>query len=162
MLDRGSATVVADVTAVVGRMPVAGVFAVGTGSAQPALAIAVATGARRVSLASPSVALETLPQRRASVRFVSMMTQLVVGTSTLMVRSRMRGIRTRFVWGSTLMSNEVGPMLWERFLPAALAEGRYVVAPEPLVVGSGLESVQGALDSLREGVSARKLVVTLP
>lgn len=161
VLDRASATVIADVTAVVGGMPVAGVFAVGTGSAQPALAIAVATGARRVSLASPSVALETLPRRRASVRFIGMMAQLVAGTSTLMIASRLRGIRTRFVWGSTLMANEVGPMLWERFLPVALADGRYQVAPEPLVVGTGLESVQGALDSLREGVSARKLVVTL-
>ncbi len=59
------------------------------------------------------------------------------------------------------MHDEVGPMLWERFLPAALADGRYVAAPAAEVVGSGLEAIQPAMDRLRAGVSARKLVVAL-
>ena len=90
------------------------------------------------------------------------MARLVAGTSSVMIRSMLRGIRTRFVWGSSLMTNEVGPMIWDSFLPAALAEGRYIAAPESRVVGSGLEHIQVALDELREGVSAQKLVVTLP
>lgn len=52
-------------------------------------------------------------------------------------------------------------MLWEDYLPNALAEGRYVATPVPEVVGTGLDRVQPALDRLREGVSARKLVVRL-
>jgi hypothetical protein len=59
------------------------------------------------------------------------------------------------------MNNDVGPMLWKDFLPDALAEGRYVATPEPQVVGSGLEHVQQALDTLRRGVSAGKIVVRL-
>lgn len=59
------------------------------------------------------------------------------------------------------MNNEVGPMLWEHYVPAALADGRHVPAPEPVVVGEGLAQVQTALDALRDGVSARKLVVCL-
>jgi hypothetical protein len=45
--------------------------------------------------------------------------------------------------------------------PAALAEGRFRAAPEPKVIGHGLESIQTALDAQRAGVSAQKLVVVL-
>jgi NADPH:quinone reductase-like Zn-dependent oxidoreductase len=45
--------------------------------------------------------------------------------------------------------------------PAALAEGRFRAAPEPKVIGHGLESIQTALDAQRAGVSAQKLVVML-
>jgi len=61
-----------------------------------------------------------------------------------MLSSRVRGIRTRFVWGSSLMTNEVGPMLWGRFLPEALSEGRYVTAPRSGIVGTRFESIQPA------------------
>lgn len=53
-------------------------------------------------------------------------------------------------------------MLWEHFLPRALAEGTHVPAPPALVVGRGLEQLQTALDLLRDGVSAGKAVVPLP
>ena len=79
----------------------------------------------------------------------------------LMVRSRLRGIQTRFVWGSSLMTNEVGPMLWNDFLPKALADKSYVTAPRAEVVGTGLASIQSALDAVREGASATKFVVLL-
>lgn len=162
VFDYASPAVVDDVSSALAGLVVAGVFAVGTGSAEPAVAIAVATGAKRVSLASPSVALDSVPQRKGlSLGLAKVGLQLVAGNVALQARCARHGIRARFVWGSTLMDNEVGPMLWEKFLPAALAEGRYLLAPTAEVVGSGLESVQPALDTLRGGVSARKLVVTL-
>lgn len=141
---------------------VAGVFAVGTGSAEPAVAIAAATGATRVSLASPSVSMSTLPRRAhawwALARFgVTIASRM----GMLQLRCLRRGIRARFVWGSSLMTNEVGPMLWSDFLPRALAEGRYTPAPRAEVVGAGLSSIQPALDELRKGASATKYVVTL-
>jgi hypothetical protein len=46
-------------------------------------------------------------------------------------------------------------------LPAALAKGKYVAAPEPQVVGKGLEDVQEAFDVNKRGVSAKKVVVSL-
>lgn len=162
VFDYASPTVVGDITAALRGRAVAGLLAVGTGSADACVAIATGVGAKRVCLASPSVSFSELPRRSGpSARFVSVMARLVAGTSALQVRSRVRGIRARFVWGSSLMTNEVGPMLWADFLPAALAEGRYLPMPEAEVVGSGLESVQLALDTLRRGVSARKLVVLL-
>ena len=57
--------------------------------------------------------------------------------------------------------NHVGRAVWEEYLPKALEKGSFVPAPEPLVAGHGLESVQVGVDLLRKGVSARKVVVTL-
>ena len=79
----------------------------------------------------------------------------------LQLRCMRHGIRARFVWGSSLMNNEVGPMLWSEFLPRALAEGSYTPMPRAEIVGSGLASIQPALDALRQGASATKYVVTL-
>jgi hypothetical protein len=47
------------------------------------------------------------------------------------------------------------------FLPKALESGIYKPAPKAVVVGKGLESLQGALERLKAGVSATKIVVTL-
>jgi NADPH:quinone reductase-like Zn-dependent oxidoreductase len=162
VFDYASVTVVPDAIGALAGTRVVGVLAVGTGSAEPSVAIAVGTGAKRVSMASPSVSFLELPRRKGfSLTFVRVMARLVARNIALQVRCVPRGIRARFVWGSSLMNNEVGPMLWEEFLPAALAEGRYVAAPAPHVVGSGLDHVQAALDVLTRGVSAQKVVVSL-
>jgi NADPH:quinone reductase-like Zn-dependent oxidoreductase len=162
VFDYSSPTVVADVAAALRGKRVVGVLAVGTGSAGPSVAIAAATGSKRVSMASPSVSFGDFPRRsRPSLALVRLLAKLVGDNVALQLRSRRHGIRARFVWGSTLMHNEVGPMLWGGFLPAALADGRYIPTPSPEVVGSGLEHVQTALDTLRGGVSARKVVVSL-
>lgn len=58
-------------------------------------------------------------------------------------------------------SNFVGKAVWEDFLPLALESGSFVPAPEPLVVGTGLETLQKAVDVQREGMSAQKVVVLL-
>ncbi|KAI0468041.1 GroES-like protein [Xylaria cf. heliscus] len=52
--------------------------------------------------------------------------------------------------------------IFGKFLPQALASGKYKCEPKPLVVGKGLESVQAAFDlSKKGGVSCQKLVVVL-
>lgn len=56
---------------------------------------------------------------------------------------------------------ELASAIFHDFLPGALADGRYTIAPKPDVVGHGLEALQGAMDILREGVSAKKIVVSL-
>ena len=47
------------------------------------------------------------------------------------------------------------------FVPKALEQGVIKAKPEPLVVGNGLEYAQKALDTLKAGISAKKVVVTL-
>ena len=52
--------------------------------------------------------------------------------------------------------------IWHEYLPQALADGRFLAKPDPLVVaGKGLEGIQGAMDVQRRGVSARKVVVSI-
>ena len=71
------------------------------------------------------------------------------------------GVTMKTVFGTTIKDNAVGKAVYEDFLPKALEAGTFVPAPEPLVSGKGLESVQGAVDLQQKGVSARKVVVLL-
>lgn len=70
------------------------------------------------------------------------------------------GVAAKFIL-SNEMNDEVREAVYGTFLPKTLKEGSYVCAPEPMVVGKGLESIQEALDVQKKGVSARKVVVTL-
>jgi hypothetical protein len=80
---------------------------------------------------------------------------------SIWAKTRLSGVSTKFVWGSELKKNEVGPAIFAEFLPKALENGSYIIAPEPEVIGHGLDQIQNAFDTLRNGVSAKKLVVTL-
>jgi len=71
------------------------------------------------------------------------------------------GVDGKFIVGSTLKDNELGAKIFEEFLPKALEAGSYLYAPEPLVVGKGLESIQEAFEVVKKGVSAKKVVVSL-
>jgi len=77
------------------------------------------------------------------------------------VKSKLRGIRTNFIFGSTLADNDVGKAIYVNFLPEALAQGTYIAAPDPYVVGKGLECIETGLKVQRKGVSAKKVVVSL-
>ncbi|MCJ1370447.1 hypothetical protein MMC20_001660 [Loxospora ochrophaea] len=72
------------------------------------------------------------------------------------------GIRAEFiaVW-PVFKQSAFSKEIFNGFLPQALAEGKYVAAPDPHVVGKGLECVQDAIDLWRKGVSATKMVVSL-
>lgn len=56
---------------------------------------------------------------------------------------------------------DVVSAVWERFVPEALETGRLKPLPPPLVVGKGLEAIQGGIDQNKKGVSFRKVVVEL-
>jgi D-arabinose 1-dehydrogenase-like Zn-dependent alcohol dehydrogenase len=70
------------------------------------------------------------------------------------------GVQCKFV-GPLRGSQQLASSIFHDFLPGALSTGSLKPKPEPEVVGQGLEAVQGAMDVLRAGVSARKIVVTL-
>ena len=139
---------------------IAGAIAIGTGANGPCFDIVHAcTGDKFVSTASGAVSLDELPERGGPTP--AMMFTFVSSGIALAIKARVQGIRTKFIFGDTLANNEVGPMIYRDFLPGALAAGAYVAAPEPLVVGHGLESIQPAFEAQSRGVSARKIVVTL-
>ncbi len=141
----------------------AGAIAIGAGSAEACSQVAVASqGHRAVTIATgplqvdrvaagAPLPMEMIRQLPALLRF---------GLRSLM--SRVRGVRLSSIWGSSLIHNEVGSLIYCEFLPAALEEGRYRLAPTAFLHGRGLAAIQGALDRQRRGVSAAKVVVSLP
>ncbi|KAK8158282.1 oxidoreductase-like protein [Phyllosticta citribraziliensis] len=63
-------------------------------------------------------------------------------------------------WGAFAYA-DIAEAIWGRFVPEALAAGVLQAKPDPQVVGHGLESIQKGFDVLQQGVSAKKIVVTL-
>lgn len=61
----------------------------------------------------------------------------------------------------SIADDAIGPAIYKDFLPMALKTGQIKPRPKAVVVGHGLEVIQGAVNKLRKGVSASKLVVTL-
>ena len=161
--DYRSRTVIADITSTLRGCEIAGALAIGIGSAAACIDIAGACqGNRFVALATPPASFDAVPAGIGRLRhLVPAVARMLAGTMTQTLKARRRGVRTKFIWGSDLIANEVGPLIFEAFLPAALAEGRFVAAPGPTVVGTGLAQIPEALERQRLGVSAAKLVVML-
>ncbi|KAJ5770672.1 oxidoreductase [Penicillium nucicola] len=64
-----------------------------------------------------------------------------------------------FASGGAVIYHETNPATFAGYLPEALSNGTYKVAPTPETVPTkGLEGIQTALDILKKGVSAKKLV----
>jgi NADPH:quinone reductase-like Zn-dependent oxidoreductase len=70
-------------------------------------------------------------------------------------------VTAKMVVAFAIKDDEVAGHVYNEYLPKALAAGNFVLAPEPQVVGHGLQAIQGAVEMHKMGVSARKLVVTL-
>lgn len=160
--DYHSATVVRDLTAALQGKVVAGALSLASGSAGACLDVLRACQGRRfVSLASTPVSFGPLAQHpRSALLLPRLMARMLGASAGLQLRARRDGVRTKAIWGASLMNDEVGPLIFETFLPAALAEGRYRAAPEPEVVGSGLGAIQSGFEAQQRGMSASKVVVS--
>jgi hypothetical protein len=136
----------------------AGAMSIGQGAAEACLDILnICEGDKFIAMASYPTP-PTPPQTFVLVRTVWYFGFWMI---TNWFKCKMRGIRFNFIQGNTLVDNGLGKVIYEDFLPRALAEGNYIAAPEPQVVGKGLENIQLAFDVLKKGVSAKKVVVTL-
>lgn len=161
--DYRSPTVVADLIAALRGRRMAGAIAIGAVSTKPCIdVLGACDGNRFVAVATPPASFDDVPAGQGHWRQLApAMARTVAGNLSLALRARRKKVTTKMIWGSTLIANEVGPMIFETFLPAALAEGRYVTAPTAEVCGHGLAAIPAALERQRRGVSATKLVVTL-
>ncbi|KAJ6024719.1 chaperonin 10-like protein [Penicillium herquei] len=73
------------------------------------------------------------------------------------------GVQVKFIMMTDLIQPEsCVSKIYLEFLGPALAKGQFVPAPEPKVVGHGLEKINEALEINQKGVSANKVVVSLP
>jgi len=167
VFDYNSKTVIRDIIAAFKGRTSAGAIAIGAGSAGPCVDIVHACkGDKFVTMASAPIGLDALPDgtdgRGVSFRqLIPVVFQMLGSSVSMELRARMRRVRTKFVIGDTLVNNEVGRVIYVDFLPKALAAGQYVAAPDPYVVGTGLDCVQAAFDVQKKGVSAQKVVVSL-
>ncbi|KAI0836728.1 GroES-like protein [Hypoxylon sp. FL0890] len=73
------------------------------------------------------------------------------------------GVEAKFVYGGgegQVIYYDTSRVIFGEFLPVALERGGYKVAPKPeVVLTKGLEGIQEALDIVKKGVSAKKIVV---
>ncbi|KAG2178178.1 hypothetical protein INT43_003431 [Umbelopsis isabellina] len=159
VFDYNSKSVVQDMISSLKDKTVAGAVAIGTGSLHACVDILSASkGSKFITDISGPGAPKGPP---TGLNLVRMMGTMIYHNVSIWTKSRLAGVSSKFVWGSDLKKNEVGPAIFAEFLPKALESGSYIIAPDPEVVGHGLDQIQNAFDILRKGVSAKKLVVTL-
>ncbi|KAF7885591.1 uncharacterized protein EAF02_004100 [Botrytis sinoallii] len=60
-----------------------------------------------------------------------------------------------------LVDFDIGDAVWRKYVPEALAKGKYLAKPDPEVLEGGLGRVQDGIDLLRNGVSAKKVVIEI-
>ncbi len=161
--DYRNRTVVKDIIKAFDGRTIAGALAIGVGSAEACLDIVHACkGDKVVATATPPVSFDKMPSGRLrTLWLVPTIARMLASNVATAMKVRIRGIRTKFIFGTSLMNNEVGRMIYVDFLPQALADGRYVAAPDPFVVGRGLGLIQAGLKAQKKGVSAKKIVVSL-
>ena len=161
--DYRSATVVSDLVGAVGRSRCAGAVAIGAGSALSCLEVVVAAGGKRtVAVVTPPATFDGIPVGRGRLRkLVPILINNATGMLKLKWRAYRSGVAAPFVWGTALIHNEVGPMIFQDYLPEALARGAFKPNPPFQVAGHGLAAIPEAMAVHAAGVSAAKLVVTI-
>jgi NADPH:quinone reductase-like Zn-dependent oxidoreductase len=161
VFDYNSPTVEQDIIAAFANRTLAGALSFGTTGAPACVRIVGAcSGNRSVSIGTPPVSYAPLADGSLATR-IGVTARLISSNVALQVASRRRGVRTKYIFGSSLKNSDLSAAIYSDFLPAALTEGRYRILPRPHVVGHGLGAVQEAMDQQRRGVSFSKLVVTL-
>lgn len=158
VFDYNSKTVVTDLQHAFQDKTTAGAISIGHQAAENCLDVLYrCKGDKFISMATYPLP-SPLPETFVLLRLIP---YYVYHTVSNWIKSKTRGIRTNYIFGTSLIHNEVGPAIWVDFLPKAIAQGTYICSPDPVVVGNGLDSVQAGLDYLKKGVSAKKVVVTL-
>jgi NADPH:quinone reductase-like Zn-dependent oxidoreductase len=140
----------------------AGAVAIGVDSIKPCIDIVAACckGADKGYVAQMSLNGPPPPEPGV-LNLANWLVKVGYAWFSTLVKKSVKGVKVEFIWGSDLYNGPVAEAVYGRFLPAALAQGSFVPAPEPLVVGHGLDKIQEAFEVGRKGVSAKKLVVTV-
>ena len=162
VFDYNDADIVATLVKHLDGQDMAGALAIAVGSGAPCIDVmSRCRGRRIVSLASAPLAIDNAPLTRQFGWKLTHLPRLAAGFVGLALRARLKGVATRAIWGTELMKGPLGQTIFQDFLGPALASGRFVAAPAPLVAGHSLAAIPQAMALLKRGVSARKVVVSL-
>ncbi|KAL2131926.1 hypothetical protein VTI74DRAFT_4428 [Chaetomium olivicolor] len=151
--------------------PVMGAYAIGDGSVEGCAEVLRRLAKQRnnggevnkfVAFAGfPTPAERRLKSTFGSAALVVSIVGWMIGTA---IRSQIAGVKAKFIDQKDLCQvseNNVIVKVYRDFLPQALEAKQFVPAPEPLVVGKGLDKIQEAFETHAKGVSAQKVVVAL-
>jgi NADPH:quinone reductase-like Zn-dependent oxidoreductase len=158
--DYNSKTVVQDIITFLSGKTIAGAIAIGNNSTESLITILSKLPGKKFVAQASFPCPDKIPT--STLGIIGLLIGVVWWNIKVLIMSKFKGVKTKFIFGSELVNNEVSRMVYEDFLPQALEEGSFVPAPKPLVVGKGLEDIQEALNLHMQGVSARKIVVSLP
>lgn len=114
-----------------------------------------------VSQASIDVPGGKFPTDANPLQLIAFMARFVGLKLSMWFKLKLSGVRSKFIWGSDLVDWDKEQRMVFGFVEEGLAAGVLKPSPEPEVIGKGLENIQKGLDMVMEGVSAKKLVVTL-
>lgn len=174
--DYNSPTVVQSIRSILQNKTCPGALAIGEGS--PSLCMDILAGhvqpSQGTNTAAQKVPIKpflavisgpSFPSPERSFHLPRTIATFVSFLLTLFYKGYRHEIPWKFVIGTSPAKNEVGPAIYNEFLPGALLEEtrEFRAVPEAVVVEQkGLEGVQGAMDLLREGnVGRAKVVVKL-
>jgi len=161
--DYHSATLVDDMVAELQGKTLAGAYAIGNGSVEACNKVLRRCGGNSKKF----IALAGFPlpaqQLTTYVGTAAFFVSTIWWMGQTAVTSYFTGVHTKFIDGKDLcqVDSVVSRLVYRDFLPRALAARQFVPAPEPLVVGRGLDKIQEAMDVQQKGVSAQKVVVSL-
>ncbi|KAI8582558.1 hypothetical protein K450DRAFT_196925 [Umbelopsis ramanniana AG] len=161
VFDYNQKNVVQDMISALKEKTLAGAMAIGPGSVSLCIDVLSKTkGSKFVTdVSGPGAGSNST--KSSGLGRIPLIAHFISFTVSIKVKSTWTGVSTKFVYGSDLKKNEVGPAVFRNFLPKALETGQYICAPDSEVIGHGLEQIQHGYDLLSKGVSAKKIVVTL-
>jgi NADPH:quinone reductase-like Zn-dependent oxidoreductase len=162
VFDYNDANVVKKMVSYLNDCDMAGALAIAAGSGALCIdVISQCQGRRIVSMASSPLPIDDAPLTKQFFWKLTHLPRLATGFLGLAIRAKLKGVTTPSIWGTALMKGTLGRAIFQDFLGAALASGRIIPAPQPIVAGHSLEAIPQALALLRQGVSASKVVVSL-
>ena len=126
--DYNGADAVTRITRALRGHKLAGALAIGAGSARACIAVLGASeGNRKMAVATFPVDIDAIPDRpNAWTMMTRMVPQMMMGAGGMWDRRKnATGVRLSSIWGSALMDTDLGPAIYERFLPEALRSGQF-------------------------------------
>ncbi|KAJ5780361.1 hypothetical protein N7457_005521 [Penicillium paradoxum] len=159
VFDYHSKATIQQIVNIMRNKAVAGAIAIGKGSTEACIEILAKTNGSKFVAQASSLSFETIPTTTFGI--VRAMGAWVWSRITIFIKSKLRGVKTKLIVGTSLAHNEVGASIYSQFLPGALENGGFIAAPRAFVVGKGLGDIQKAFDFHMQGVSAQKIVVSL-
>lgn len=169
VFDYNSKTLVADIVRALEGRELVGAYTVGENADEVCASVMMQRLAKTPELPTRKfIALAGGARREPeSIRGLFGTYRLMGGMLSMMGKNAVKKMRTSIEIKFIMIVGLVDPescvaQVYMNFLGPALAKKQFVPAPESHVVGRGLDKINKALELNQKGVSAKKIVVSLP